>query len=324
MHARLRIPAALAALVALTIGATAQAQGAFAKEVGTDPAALVKDVDLSLANGNGDGMESGRGPRPYLQALGGPPKRVGLVSFYVWDCGNKRENLYNPVYRYRFTQTTTDNAASAFASQLADRSVEPLRKTFAGFGMTLLTPQEFLDTPEKRSAYENFKLESSGMDSLFRWAQNKDQYHGIGAADGYRLLELTTVGDVRGRHFDLAARGVGISKLAVSLGHDLATSLGLDAVVILYNVVQADSRTISMVGSYMYMFGPNPVPDKGESLYWSGHEYSGVQLRYEVPFVRTTKKGDLESVDYDGYAVVPQALALRMGQHLQERSQPKK
>jgi hypothetical protein len=59
-------------------------------------------------------------------------------------------------------------------------------------------------------------------------------------------------------------------------------------------------------------------------MHWSGHEYSGVQLRTDVPFVTTSKKGDLASSDCVGYAVIPQALALRMGQRLQERSQPKK
>jgi hypothetical protein len=315
--------AGLLLIVGGLAAATARAQGAFAQEVGTDPVALARKVDLSLANGNADGDASGRGPRPYLQALGGLPKRVGLVSFYVWDCGNKRENVYNPVYKYKYTQSTTDNAAGAFASMLHDASIAGLKQTFSGFGMTLLTPPEFLDTPEKRAAYEGFKLQVGGMDSFFRTLQNKDQYHGIGAADGYRLMELVTVGDTRGHHFDLAARGIGVEKIAVSLGHDLATSLGLDAVAVLYNVVQADNRTISLVGSYLYLFGPNPVADKGESLYWSGHEYSGVQLRFEVPFVKTSKKGDLESADYEGYAVIPEALALRMGQHLQERSRPK-
>jgi len=102
MEARGQLRVAGVVLVVSCLGtAAARAAGAFEKELGADPMALKDKVKLSLMNGNGDGSDSGRGPVPYLRALGAPPKRVALLSFYVWDCGNHKQNVYNPVYRYK-------------------------------------------------------------------------------------------------------------------------------------------------------------------------------------------------------------------------------
>ena len=113
---------------------------------------------------------------------------------------------------------------------------------------------------------------------------------------------------------------MGVGKIANSAGYDLATALGVDAVVILYNVVQAEKHDIRMRGAYMYMFGPNPIPDSGQSMYWKGHEYSGVFLRMDVPFVTTNKDGVVLDADYSGYAIVANALGTKMAEHLKERS----
>ncbi|HKQ61193.1 MAG TPA: hypothetical protein VJS92_07865 [Candidatus Polarisedimenticolaceae bacterium] len=308
---------AAACLAAQTVHA-----GAFDKELGSDAAALVDKVKLSMMNGNGDGSDSGRGPVPYYKALGAPPKRVALVSFYVWDCGNKRENHYNPVYRYKITRNVTATAMDAFASELYEASIAVFKEGFAAYGTQVLTAEEFLDTPEHQAAYDGFELQMGGMQKFFAHFQKStdDTWRFTGVPDRYRLLQLVTIMDVKGNHFELGATGVGVGKLAKSLGDDLAKALGVDAVMILYNVVQGESKDIRMRGSYLYMFGPNPIADTGQSLYWSGHQYSGVYLRMDVPFVTTDKEGKLIEADYAGYAPVARALATRMGQHLKEKT----
>jgi hypothetical protein len=75
-----------------------------------------------------------------------------------------------------------------------------------------------------------------------------------------------------------------------------------------------------MRGAGLYMFGPNPLPDTGKSLYWNGLEYSGVYLRMDVPFITLDKKGNLLDADYDGYAIVGRALATRMAQHIKQKT----
>jgi hypothetical protein len=302
--------------------------GPFEAELGTDPAKVAADVKISMMNGDSEGVPSGKGLVPYLKALGGPPKRVGLVSFYAWDQGNKKEKsytFYGGDYVYRIDQTRSSavdaHELDKLAAELHDAGIGALKQEFAAVGMQLLTPSEFLDTPEKKQAYEAVKVEGGGMDKLFGMLQTKDEGNWQwGVPGGYRLIKLTTVNDPRGNHFTLATTGIGVGKLADSVGFDLAKALGLDAVVILYNVVQAESTTIRLRGSYMYMFGPNPVADTGQGSYWRGQQYSGVYLRTDVDFIQTDKAGKLLDEDYQGYSAVARALGLRMAQHVKQKS----
>jgi hypothetical protein len=158
------------------------------------------------------------------------------------------------------------------------------------------------------------------MASLFGALQSKDAVEWQwGAPEGYRVMKVATVNDVRGNNFALATAGVGVAKLADSVGYDLAKALGVDAVVILYNVVQAESTSIRLRGAYMYMFGPNPVPDTGQGSYWKGQQYSGLYLRTDVDFIKTDKEGKLLEADYAGYGIVGQALGKRMAQHVKSK-----
>jgi hypothetical protein len=314
-----------AALFLSWIAALPAEAGAFAEKYASDQAAI-DDVKISMMNGNGTGDSSGRGPRPYYEALGGPPKRVALISFYVWDCGNKKENVYNPVYSYKRTVNVEYQAVDAYANELYDASIAGFKEGFAAYGMELLTPDEYLDTEEKKATYEKFQMDAGGGQKFVMLFQksNADTWRFAGAPEGYRILQLATRMDVKGNHFELSAQGVGVGKLAQSLGHDLAKALGVDAVVIVYNVIQGQKKSIDLLGSYLYMFGPNPIADTGQSLYWSGHQYAGAYLRMEVPFVVTDKDGKLVEADYAGYRVVPKALATKVGEELKAKTAGKK
>ncbi|MGQ0385264.1 MAG: hypothetical protein ACT4UP_11375 [Gammaproteobacteria bacterium] len=235
---------------------------------------------------------------------------MALVSFYVWDCGNEKASsyrIYGGNYTYRVTNTRNRNVA----------------KGEVAVGMQLLTPAEFLDTSARLEAYGAFKMEMGGINKFLRGLQEKGA-GGVwqwGAPDDYRVIELFTVGNVKSNQFQLGMQGVGVAKAAVSLGHDLAQALGVDAVVILYNVVQADKTAINMRGAGLYMFGPNPLPDCGDSLCWSGHQYSGAYLRMkDIPFIKTDKFGNLVEADYAGYAIVAGALGTRMAQHIKKKT----
>ena len=305
------------------------AAGPFEKELGTDPAKLAGDVKISMMNGDGKGLESGKGLVPYLKALGGPPKRVALVSFNAWDHGNKKEksyNFYGGDYTYHVLNTRSysvdEQAMDVVATELFDASIAGLKAEFAAVGMQLLTPEEFADTPEKRQAYETVKIEEGGMGKLFATLQSKDAVEWQwGAPPGYRIIKLPTVGDARGNNFALSTTGIGVGKLADSAGYDLAKALGVNAVLILYNVIQAEAKTIRLRGAYLYMFGPNPVPDSGQGAYWKGQEYSGVYLRTDVDFMETDKDGKLVAADFAGYDVVGRALGMRMAQHVKQKAE---
>jgi hypothetical protein len=329
MHLHRQLWAGTILFVAASLPALAA--GAFEAELGTDVAKIAAEAKISMMNGDNGGLDSGRGLVPYLKKLGKPPARVALVSFYVWDCGNKKESsysIYGGNYTYRVTNTRTRRVAAGeidrLADELHDSAIGPLKESFAAVGMKLLTPQEFLDSPAKQEAYASLKMERGGVNNLLRGLQshNAGGLWQWGVPDGYRVFELVTVSDIKGNHFQLGQTGIGIGKTAVSLGHDLAGALGVDAVVILYNVVQATDKSIVLRGSGLYMFGPNPIADSGQSMYYTGQQYSGVYLRTDkIPFVKTGKKGGPEEADYAGYAIVAQALGTKMAQHLQKKTQ---
>jgi len=320
--------AAAAAVLLSTAPAMAAMAGAFQDALGSDAAKV--DVKISMMNGDNAGRDDGRGLVPHYKTLGKPPPRVALISFYVWDCGNKKESSYSVyggdyVYHVKNTRKRAVNSGEidVLATELLDASIGKMKDSFSAVGMQLLTPEEFLDAPAKQKAYEDFKLEIGGMNKFLRGLQehNSGDTWQWGAPDGYRVIEMVTVGDVKGNHFQLGQTGIGIAKTSVSLGHDLAKALGVDAVAIMYTVVQAQKTSIAMRGAGLYMFGPNPIDAPGASQYWNGLQYSGVYLRTDdIPFIATDKKGTLVDADYAGYAIVGESLATKMARHIKDKT----
>jgi hypothetical protein len=302
--------------------------GPFEAELGSDPAKVAGDVKIHMMNGDNAGLESGKGLAPYLKALSGPPKRVALVSFYIWDSGNKKEKSYrfyggNYVLQMDNTYKLAVDASELdkLATELHAAAVGPLKEEFAAVGMQLLTPAEFLDTPAKQEAFQSTKVEVGGMGALMGFLQKgaAEEWQ-WGTPDGYRLIKLPTAGDARGNNYSLALQGMGVGSLANTAGHDLAKAIGVDAVVIIYNVVQAESTSIRLRGSYMYMFGPNPVANTGQSMYYPGQQYSGAYLRTDVDFIKTDKDGKALETDYAGFGIVSRALGRRMAQHVKDKT----
>jgi hypothetical protein len=70
----------------------------------------------------------------------------------------------------------------------------------------------------------------------------------------------------------------------------------------------------------MYMFGPNPVANTGQSMYYPGQQYSGAYLRTDVDFIKTDKDGKALETDYAGFGIVGRALGMRMAQHIKKKT----
>jgi hypothetical protein len=207
------------------------------------------------------------------------------------------------------------------ATELHAAAIGPLKEEFAAVGMQLLTPAEFLDTPAKQEAFQSTKVEVGGMGALMGFLQKgaAEEWQ-WGTPDGYRLIKLATAGDARGNNYSLALQGMGVGSLANTAGHDLAKAIGVDAVLIMYNIVQAESTSIRLRGSYLYMFGPNPVANTGQSMYYPGQQYSGAYLRTDVDFIKTDKDGKALETDYAGFGIVGRALGMRMAQHIKGKT----
>src|ERR1043166_1689857 len=104
-----------ALFISLLIGAVRA--GTIEKKFGSDPGAIAAKMDLNLMS-RGSGSPKGTGPVPYLPALGAPPKRVALVSFYVWDSGNVTGSVYNTSIQWSVTKTVTGTGRERVANAL--------------------------------------------------------------------------------------------------------------------------------------------------------------------------------------------------------------
>jgi len=319
------------------------AQGAFDKEIGTDVDALAAKVDFDMSGwGKVHGMESGKGQTPYLQALGHPPKRVALVSFYAYDPGDTK-GFGSPYFggRSESTRQLTSDGAGLVATMLHDQGIAALKQTLGAYGMQLLTPDEFLDTETKRELYENFVLEL-GIGTKFGKATegsgkenklNKAQRLSV-VAPGYRQFRL-----VYGEN--LRPMKQGDKKISKSLGYDLAKGLEVDATLVVCNLCRATKKEGLLEGVYFYLFGPNGVSGEEGFTYWPGHLYVGLRLDgLGIPileFGKEVKKsssysgsgsGDfrhdslreagIASADFSGYERILEALGKRAGSFMQE------
>jgi len=323
-HSRLAVSACVIAALAIPNGGLVFAKSV-TEELGTDDAAILGKVKSSNVWG-GDGSIEGTGGVAYMPALGAPPKRVALVSFYVWDCGNSKTRVYHTYSAtYRSTREYTVVGVEGIAEVLYVLGIGPLNETFARHVMLLLTPGEFLDTDAKRSAYQAFEIEQSAM-AKFAGHFQKDAPKGIridGAPAEYRLLKVITNNNAERNDFMLAAKG-GDGKLFEGLGHHLAGQLGVDAVALFYNVVQGEKERVELLSSYLYLFGPNPVKDASPSRSWSGHQYAGHYLKIDATIMKTTKEGNAAEVDIAGFDRVTRALGERTGQYIEEEIHPAK
>jgi len=289
--------------------------GAVEKKFGSDAAVIAGKMKLNLMS-MGHGSPNGSGPVPYLRALSAPPKRVALVSFYVWDSGNETGSVYNTVIKWSSSKTVTAKGRDHVVNALYAAAIKPMKDGFAANGIQLLTPTEFLDTPEKKAAYESFVPEHGAVGSVMGFLTKKNRSEPA-APDGFRLLPLPSNNNAKDKKFEMAAQG-GDGKLFQGLGHDLASALQVDAVLVVYSPLQAQTKTIDLLGAYAYMFGPNPVPPGQSTLYWTGHQYSGVFLPMSVHLMETAKGQEVENC-FEDYGAIAGALAIRTSEYLKER-----
>jgi hypothetical protein len=338
----------LFALLMATASA-AQSQGVFDKEIGTDVEALVAKVDFDMSGwGKVKGSPSGKGQIPYLPALGHPPKRVALVSFYAYDPGDTK-GFGSPYFggRTEVTRQLTPDGASVVATLLHDQGIGALKEAFKAHGMDLLTPDQFIDTDAKRAFFDSFEFKVGGGTAFIRALEGSGKENKLSKADrlsavapGYRLFRLVYGENVR------PMKSVD-KKISVGLGYELTKGLGVDAVLVICNYCKATKKTGNLEGVYFYLFGPNAVPGEDSFTYWPGHLYVGLRLDgLDIPMLgfgkgdvvsksfdpgvfggfssSSLKEAGIVSVDINGYERILAALGKRAGMFLQERTAPSK
>jgi len=264
---------------------------------GSDPAKVAKKVWFA--------------PRPAgIKKLAtiGLPKRVGLISFYVFDTGSHNYRTMADATRYE-NWGMVDLTANDFASDFAVSGVPAMKEEFAAHGLELLTPDEFLETPKQVHKYLSFKMPEDGFQKFGKGMREifDKNPNATGAAHGFSMIPT---------HLWM---NPDILRSLETLRQDL----GLDALVVLTNSTSTNKDTSILASVAMQMFGPNPVPKPEHKIaakYWTptvqysagtfGKGFKGVVFHF-------WNKENLAN-QYVGYDGIVRALTARSLDELQE------
>ena len=275
------------------------------------------------------------------------PEKVALVSFFSFDPGmteiqrwtSRRDGYYNS-YKTTHTKVKKRNAVGSSGEMALGfylQSIDALVKEIESFGISLMLPDEYLDTEEKKNYYENYKVERAKFNE---WLTNlgsstHDQLYGY--IGGYKVLDIVnepyanyqkTGGRLIKKKGDVPDTRVWTmdkcGKMVESLGYDLCTNLEVDAVIVVYFTIFAPKDNKVMLQNVnMHMFGPNPtkLPEgkKKKFNFFKGKFYCGTRVNTELLiWKKKKKKPETEKLDFRGFDIVMQAMTKEMGEYLQK------
>jgi hypothetical protein len=280
--------------------------------------------------------------------LAKPVEKIALVSFFVEDVGMSSESeMLNMANAWR----TSDDLAQEFSNQLYAKGIDALVQSFKDKGIDLLLANQFLDTKEKKGYYDMYEVEhtiikkekkggaSASVSSSTDYGHmtvtrtktaSVDRIKVSPEESGLKPLFLKNesaytkgyTGDPKPMSFP--AIGLYDKKQARSLGFDLANKLEVDAVLVIYIVINKmkKNKEIYAIRSISgYLFGPNPIQredDKG-AIYSRGVFYGGARAFYNKPQTIQDEK-DFTTVSYDGIDNSLAAMAVRLSHYLQAGS----
>ncbi|OYU97568.1 MAG: hypothetical protein CFE21_04545 [Bacteroidetes bacterium B1(2017)] len=242
--------------------------------------------------------DNGKGFCVDMKALGKMPKRVALVSFYVSDPGLTKTTKSPSTSTWNTTNTGDENAR-IFANEYYAQSVQTLKSTFKEYGIEILCPSEFLTNENQKNAYHNFVVQHTTMnkvgEAFSKFSKNSNSNSTTietdQAADGFELIKINKREQSDPKKKSVEKQNLASSldgKMIESVGYELCKSLGVDAVLIVYNNQLCDEKWSKsrfwMSAVNMQLFGPNPTPLKEGKRDGNGYSkglfYCGVRMQF--------------------------------------------
>ena len=161
------------------------------------------------------------------------------------------------------------------ANEILREGLDDLRAAFKQRGVVLLTPDQFLNTPEKKAFYKNFQPEISRMGNFISGLEKGDAKVTV-TADGYRIFDAGAAKDYL---------------RAESMGSVLASKLGVDGVLHIGIDLSTNATDVYISGIKMVLNAPNPIPrqDKkyvGQKLgtgWYAGQVFASGDLMFKKP-----------------------------------------
>ena len=279
----------------------------------------------------GRNSKNGKGFSANVGLLEKDRLKVALVSFFVFDPGFTKSFSYSTSthnitkYKYR----NSGGFAPIIAAGALDVGLEPMKEELAKAGLDLMLPDEYLDTPDKKAYFEKFQVDHEGFSDWTRNMGGGNHQQAYGTPEGFIVADVVNEPyanyEVKGifpvRTSKVADNNAFLfnkdTKMTASLGYDLASKLGVDAVMVVYMTCFApkDSK-IELVNATMLTFGPNPnMPEGNESKHGviphaTGLFYCGTRVNPEVPILNVNKKKpETQKLDFAGFDAMLREMA---------------
>ncbi len=230
----------------------------------------------------------GRGNYPNLSTQKEFPKKVALISFYVWNNDIVLTNKSATEF-WKGSNWVGSINGNKLASSLISYSIESTTKRFDSLGTKLISVSDF--TEEQRMAYDSVKIEYAS--SYRRKISDSTDYQSC-AAISHKFIKLPN------QKLDYV--------FANSLT-ELAKALDVDAVLIIENQVSF-SGTLGLINNItMSMYGFNPMANAGEVVETKKKStkindfllYSSIELDLEAIISQYDENGELKYENYIGY-----------------------
>lgn len=225
------------------------------------------------------GYEDGHGINPLLTSKDQLPDTIALITWHIYDIGTSN-HIKNVSITY---YSLTENGGNIMANGLLEASITQLKASFKAQGVVLLTPDEYLDTEEKRNYYNNtFIPEISKLGKFLSGIETKQQDISV-TADGYRAFDISAGGDFL---------------RAQSLGGELAEKLGVEGVLSIAAELMSDNKRVNLNGLKMVLHGPNPIARQDKKYvsqnmgagYYEGQIYANGYFYFDKPMEVATFK----------------------------------
>lgn len=250
--------------------------------------------------------KKGEGLSPALHK--NPPKRIGIVSFYLIDEGYQYS--YNTGTKESFGKTYRtkkihgrqlgNKSGSALANSLLAMILNPMDSIFEEQGFEFMVPREFLDTEKKVNIYNNFKPEVTKVSMAmyntimgFAASATNDMGGTVANAKGFKLMPFHV--------FKTDYR------FLESMGA-FADTLGLDAVIVMMATTPSKKKAVEMENVQLAIYGPNPIPEGDRwhpgLSYNSGMMYSDAKLKLkkDPEIIEVDKRsGAFEKIKLEGF-----------------------
>ena len=251
-------------------------------------------------------------------------------------------NYETRITTYHKKTLTTGSIVNDIAYGAFVTAIGPMISEFNALGMELLLPNEYLQTEEQKAYYNSFQVkhEKSLVNWISKMGAGEHDYI-YGTMSGFVVADIVKEpfanyeksGMFQTRKDNVVDDQIYFydkdTEMTESLGYDLCTKLGVDAVLVSYmTVFVPKDKKIELVNVRFIMFGPNPtmpeVSKGGIIPHVKGLFYYGGSVIPETLIYNESKKDpETAKLNFAGFDLIYTALVRDFGAYYKEKMEKK-